>query len=294
MKSPILHARRKGGSAKRFIKASAWLIAALVVGMYILVQSSHAFQVIRAGGETTARIIQTSEHDVEDDRGRVGTITAAVYEFFVDGGRFTGETNGAFGMWAEGDRISVQYNPENPTHNRAKGDRAIFGELFLKLICGGLFIYWAFNASGGIQALVALAPDSIPQRNEITLNSRVLGFSFLVSLATGIIFGLFPALHASRVNLNEGLKEGAGRATRASPILRNTFMVTQLSVAFVLLIGAGLMFRSFVRLQQVNTGFSSENLLTMRVQLPVVSTLVRRTGHSSSSRQRSGSRLYLG
>jgi putative ABC transport system permease protein len=139
--------------------------------------------------------------------------------------------------------------------------------VLVSLLGGALGLFLAY---GGIQALVALAPDNIPHREEITLNSRVLGFSFLVSLATGIIFGLLPALHASRVNVNEGLKEGAGRATRASPILRNTFMVTQLSVAFVLLIGAGLMFRSFLQLQQVNTGFSTENLLTLRVQLPVV------------------------
>jgi putative ABC transport system permease protein len=86
---------------------------------------------------------------------------------------------------------------------------------------------------------------------------------------TGVLFGLMPALQASRVDLNDALKESARGSTAArGRVLRSVFVIAEVSIALVLLIGAGLMIRSFARLQQVKTGFASEKVLTMRVQLP--------------------------
>ena len=130
-------------------------------------------------------------------------------------------------------------------------------------VLGVLLAYW------GIQLLIAFGPDNIPRLNEITVDLGVLAFTFAVSLLTGLLFGLVPALQASRPDLNDALKEGTRGSTGGrSGTLRNTFVVAEVSLALVLLIGAGLMIRSFMRLQSVETGFQPENVLTMRAQLP--------------------------
>jgi putative ABC transport system permease protein len=145
--------------------------------------------------------------------------------------------------------------------------RQMLTESVLLAVIGGavgvLLAWW------GIHGLVALAPDNIPRLNKIEIDPRVLGFTFVVSLVTGIIFGFVPALHASQPDLSDALKESARGSTAArSRALRNAFVVAEVSLALVLLMGAGLMIRSFFRLHQVKTGFISENVLTMRVQLP--------------------------
>lgn len=130
-------------------------------------------------------------------------------------------------------------------------------------VLGVLLAYW------GIQLLIGLGPDNIPRLNEITIDPRVLLFTFGVSLLTGLLFGLIPAVQASRPDLNDALKEGSRGSTGGrSPTVRNVFVVAEVSLALVLLIGAGLMIRSFARLQAVETGFNPENVLTMRTQLP--------------------------
>jgi putative ABC transport system permease protein len=129
-------------------------------------------------------------------------------------------------------------------------------------VVGVLLAYW------GIQLLVAFAPDNIPRLNEIKIDPRVLGFTFGVSLLTGLIFGLVPALQSSRPNFNDALKEGARGSSSGNRLVRNLFVVAEMAIALVLLIGAGLMLRSFSQLQQVKTGFETEKVLTMRVQLP--------------------------
>ena len=139
-------------------------------------------------------------------------------------------------------------------------------ESVLLAIMGGalgiLLAYW------GIHALIAFAPDNIPRLNEITIDPRVLLFTFGVSLLTGLIFGLVPALQSSRPDLNDALKEGARGSNGGNRVVRNVFVVAETALALVLLIGAGLMLRSFSQLHQVKTGFEIENVLTMRVQLP--------------------------
>jgi putative ABC transport system permease protein len=120
----------------------------------------------------------------------------------------------------------------------------------------------------GINLLVSSIPDNLPRVREIGLDGRVLGFTLLISLATGIIFGLAPAFGASSPDLNESLKEGGrGTAGARGNRTRSLLVVSEVALAIVLLIGAGLLIQSFRRLQQVDPGFNTENLLTMRITL---------------------------
>jgi putative ABC transport system permease protein len=128
---------------------------------------------------------------------------------------------------------------------------------------GVALAYW------GIQLLIGFGPDNIPRLHEIAIDPRVLAFTFGISLVTGVLFGLLPALQASRPDLNDALKEGSRGSTGGrSRTLRSVFVIAEVSLALVLLIGAGLMIRSFMQLQSVQTGFNPQNLLTLRAQLP--------------------------
>ncbi|MFB3905423.1 MAG: ABC transporter permease [Acidobacteriota bacterium] len=126
-------------------------------------------------------------------------------------------------------------------------------------------------ACAGVRSLLSIVPDRHPLLTDVSLDSRVLGFTLLVSLATGIIFGLAPALAASRSRaLNDVLKEG-GRGSGESlsrSRLRSTLVVAEVALALVLLIGAGLMIRSFIRLTSVDPGFNPQGVLTAGINLP--------------------------
>jgi putative ABC transport system permease protein len=102
----------------------------------------------------------------------------------------------------------------------------------------------------------------------ITIDRRVLGFTLLMTLVTGTLFGLLPALRLSRPDLNVSLKEGGRGGGLHGRGLRNALMVGEVALAIVLLVGAGLLIRSFVKLLNVNPGYRAENLLTARVSLP--------------------------
>jgi putative ABC transport system permease protein len=120
----------------------------------------------------------------------------------------------------------------------------------------------------GVRLLIGLGSGDIPRSEAIGLDRWVAAFTILLSLVTGIVFGLAPALQVSRPDLNESLKEGG----RTSPGIRhnrvrNLLVVSEIALALVLLIGAGLMIRSFIRLHEVNPGFNSRNVLTMSVAL---------------------------
>jgi putative ABC transport system permease protein len=107
---------------------------------------------------------------------------------------------------------------------------------------------------------------------QVGLDWRVLAFTFLVSVLTGIIFGLVPALHSSKTELTESLKEGgrgSGEGARRNRI-RGVLVVSELAIAVILLVGAGLLIQSLWRLRQVSPGFESENLLTLVVGIPEV------------------------
>ncbi|HEV2801961.1 MAG TPA: ABC transporter permease [Pyrinomonadaceae bacterium] len=122
----------------------------------------------------------------------------------------------------------------------------------------------------GVSLLKAFIPENISQVEAITIDARVLLFTLLVSLLTGLVFGLAPAMQASRLNLNETLKEG-GRDSAAGSHgnrIRALLVVTEVAVSLILLIGAGLLINSFLRLRQVDPGFRPDNLLTMQIVLP--------------------------
>ena len=125
-------------------------------------------------------------------------------------------------------------------------------------------------AAWGTGALIALAPADLPRLSEVRLDAGVLGFTLVVSLACGIFFGLVPALVASKTDLVSSLKE-SGRTDSASPSrhrLRRALVIAEVSLAFVLLISAGLLLRSFARLLDVPPGFDPRNVLTLRISLP--------------------------
>ena len=130
-------------------------------------------------------------------------------------------------------------------------------------LAGLLIAYW------GTDLLVAMAPTEVPRLGEVGLRTPVFVWTLAVSMINGLVFGLAPALGASKPDLNESLKEG-GRTAAATgrSRMRNLLVVSELALALVLLIGAGLMIRSFARLQNVSPGFDPKNLLTMNISLP--------------------------
>ncbi len=123
-------------------------------------------------------------------------------------------------------------------------------------------------AALGVKALLALGPDGLPRSQEIDVDGRVLFFTLALSVLTGLIFGLAPALQASRPDPQHTLKEGIAAATRGRHWLRNLLVVGEVAVAMTLLVGAGLMLNSFVRLQRVDTVADVDKVLSVEINLP--------------------------
>jgi len=147
--------------------------------------------------------------------------------------------------------------------------RQLLTESVLLSLIGGtlgvLVAYW------GTKGLVALSPPALMDLKRISVNLPVLGFTLGLSVLTGIIFGLVPALEATRFDLQDALKEGGknvGGSARTG-YLRNAFVVTQVALALVLLVGAGLLVKSLERLQSVDPGFNADRVLTVPVSLPL-------------------------
>ena len=123
-------------------------------------------------------------------------------------------------------------------------------------------------AQWGIDLILAISPNDIPRAREINLDMGVLAFTIGISFLTGLIFGIVPALQATRFDVHETLKEtGRGNSGRHQWV-RSSLVVVEIATTLVLLVGAGLLIRSFYQLQQVNPGFSYENLLSFSVSLP--------------------------
>jgi len=122
----------------------------------------------------------------------------------------------------------------------------------------------------GTRLLLAFKPENLPRLSEIGVDGRVLGFTLGVSVLTGLIFGLVPAWAASRGGVGEALKDGGRGSTAGSARqrLRSTFVVVELAVALILLVGAGLLIKTFWKLRSVEPGFNPDHLITMRVELP--------------------------
>jgi putative ABC transport system permease protein len=124
-------------------------------------------------------------------------------------------------------------------------------------------------AKWGMEALLVLAENFLPRANEIGLDWRVAAFTAALSLLTGVFFGLIPALQSSRIDLQSELKEGAGAGGGAQTNwLRGGLVVLEVAATLVLLIGAGLLIKSFIRLYETDLGFKAENILTMSLALP--------------------------
>lgn len=139
--------------------------------------------------------------------------------------------------------------------------------VLLALIGGGL---GSLLAIWGLKLLVGIAPGEIPRLDRVAIDIRVFGFLLLISVLTGVIFGLAPALLGSRSTLQSSLKEGGGTSPSSG---RNRFrqylIVSEVALAVMLVIGAGLLLRSLVEVQRVDTGFVSENVLTVDLTLPI-------------------------
>ena len=151
---------------------------------------------------------------------------------------------------------------------RARLVRQLLTESLILAIGGGVLglalAYW------GIDALRLLVPANIPRMDEVHVDPAVLAFTIGVSLLTGLFFGLAPAWHIARTDLRETLNE-AGRGTSVSGgtnHLRGALVVSELALAVLLLVGAGLLIRSFSRLLDVSPGFQTQHLLTMELSLP--------------------------
>ena len=117
--------------------------------------------------------------------------------------------------------------------------------------------------------LVSISPPNSPRFEEIGMDFRVFGFALAVAFVTGVVFGLVPAIQTSKIDLNETLKESgrSGSQARRNRI-GSALMVSEIALSFMLLVGAGLLIKSFIRLREVNPGFNPSNMLTMRVSLP--------------------------
>jgi putative ABC transport system permease protein len=145
--------------------------------------------------------------------------------------------------------------------------RQLLSESLILAFCGGaagvLLAYWL------IKLLARVAPADVPRIEEAGLNVIVLLFSLAVTLLTGILFGLVPALTASRLNLNQTLNEGGSKiaSDRSGLRARSGLVIAEVAVTVILLIGATLILRSFVNLSNVNLGFDPQNVLTMHLRV---------------------------
>lgn len=149
--------------------------------------------------------------------------------------------------------------------------RRIIGQLLIESLllsligaAGGLLL-----AAWGVEGIKSWSAANIPRLDQVRFDWAVLLFTAGAAVLTGLVCGLAPALRASRVNLQEALKEGArGTASGSSKRLNNAFVIAQIALSLVLLIGAGLLLTSFRKLLSVDPGFRSENVLSGRLELP--------------------------
>ncbi len=139
--------------------------------------------------------------------------------------------------------------------------------VILAVFGGGLGV---LVAVWGLEGLLLFLPPGVPRAETIRIDVWVLGFAFAVSVVSGIIFGLTPALHSSRIDLSRSLKEGEHSVSesRSRRRVKSALVVAEFALAMVLLVSAGLLIQSFIRLLEVKPGFDPKNVLTMNVILP--------------------------
>lgn len=151
--------------------------------------------------------------------------------------------------------------------SRARIIRQLLTESLLLALAGGLF--GGLCAVWGVKLFLKLAPGGIPRLDQIGIDGHALAWTALVSLLTGVLFALAPAFQSSRLSLNETLKEGrsSGNDSPGKRRWRDLLVVSELALAVMLLIGAGLLVKSFWRLQRVDSGVDTERILTMQLAL---------------------------
>ena len=144
--------------------------------------------------------------------------------------------------------------------------RQLLSESLLLAGAGGalglLFATWS------MRAVLGALPAALPHSHDISLDPRVLGFTLVISILAGVLFGLAPAVNASRINLQDVLKEGGRGSSGTRHRLQRTFVAAQVSMALVLLVGAGLMMRSLAALWRVDPGFNASHSVTFSLSLP--------------------------
>jgi len=152
--------------------------------------------------------------------------------------------------------------------SRSRIARQLLTESVLLALAGG--VLGLLLAYLGVRALVTFNPTNLLRADEIRVDGLVMAFTLGISLVTGLLFGVVPALQTSKTNLQETLKEGgrSSSADRGGHVVRRVLVVSEVALALTLLIGAGLLLKSFARLQRVETGFDPGGLLTFNVQLP--------------------------
>ncbi|HEX8186486.1 MAG TPA: ABC transporter permease, partial [Blastocatellia bacterium] len=150
---------------------------------------------------------------------------------------------------------------------RARLVRQFLTESVMLSVLGGAL--GLLMSKWGVDGLLALSAGFLPRASEVTIDGRVVGFTLLLSLLTGVVFGLAPALQVSRADVQETLKEGgnAGSSPQRN-WLRSSLVIAEVASALLLLICAGLLIKSFFQLQRTESGLRADNVLTMRVSLP--------------------------
>jgi putative ABC transport system permease protein len=135
-------------------------------------------------------------------------------------------------------------------------------------VLGGAIGVWF--ATAGVGALLAANPESIPRAGEITVDLTVLGFTLGLALVTGVLVGIAPLLHLSQRSMNISLREGGSRTTAgtAKARMRGALVIAEVAMAVVLVVGAGLLLRSFWNLMNVDAGFNRDHLTTFQIALP--------------------------
>jgi putative ABC transport system permease protein len=144
--------------------------------------------------------------------------------------------------------------------------RQLLTESILLALMGG--ILGCLLAAVAVPSLLALSPPDIREFKQIGINREVLAFSFLASMVCGVVFGLIPALQGSQSNPNEFLKEGERGSTANRGRTRSVLVIAEVGLSLVLLVGAGLLVKSFARLMDVSPGFDPDHLLTFNIGLP--------------------------
>lgn len=151
---------------------------------------------------------------------------------------------------------------------RSRIVRQLVTESLLLAVAGGML--GLLLGAWGLSALAHLSPDVLPRMENISLDGRVLAFTTLITLATGIVFGLAPALQTTKADLTEAIKQGSLSCAGGmrGRWLRSGLVITEVALSLMLLVAAGLLVKSFWRLMEVDPGFDARNVLTLRLRLP--------------------------